>query len=88
MSNFSIADACAISSALPFATPSATSNKTTSAKFLIAMRCANVPPICPAPIKVIFFFIVSPFYFIVGITNSGSALNPEGHLEVIVFNLV
>ena len=27
-------------------------------------------------------------YFIIGITNSGSDLKPEGHFEVIVFNLV
>ena len=75
----------AISKALPFAIPSATSKRTMSPNSFKAIKCANVPPICPAPIKVIFFF---HFYFIVGIMNSGSDLTPEGHLEVIVFNLV
>ena len=50
-------DDCAISSALPLAMPTATSNKTTSANSLSAIRCAKVPPICPAPIRVIFFLI-------------------------------
>ena len=60
-------------------------NKQTAFK---SIKCANVPPICPAPIKVIFFLISPFYYFKVGITNSGSDLTPEGHLEVIVFNLV
>ena len=34
------------------AIPSATSNRTTLAKPLIAIKCARVPPIWPAPIKV------------------------------------
>ena len=34
----------------------------------------------------IFFFM--SYYFIVGITNSGSDLIPEGHLDVNVFSLV
>ena len=73
---------------LPFAIPAATSNNTTSPNSFRAIKCANVPPICPAPIKVIFFLNVYPFYFIVGIVNSGLDLNPEGHLEVIVLSLV
>ena len=56
-------DDCAISRALPFAIPTATSNNTTSPNSLRAIKCANVPPICPAPIKVIFFLSFSPFLF-------------------------
>ena len=51
----STGDDWAISKALPLATPAATSNKTTLPNSFKAIRCANVPPICPAPIKVIFF---------------------------------
>ena len=61
----------------------------TSTNSFKAIKCAKVPPIWPAPTKVIFFFNSSPFfYFIVGIVNSGSDLNPDGHLEVIVLSLV
>ena len=78
----------AISSAFPFANPLATSNNTTSStNSLVPIKCANVPPICPAPIKdiLVIFFL----YFIVGITNSALLFRiPEGHLEVIVFNFV
>ena len=64
----------------------ATSNKTTSfTNSLIPIKWAKVPPIWPAPIKDILLIV---FYFIVGITNSALDLIPEGHLEVIVFNLV
>ena len=48
---------CAISRALPLAIPLATSNKTTSStNSFVPIKCASVPPICPAPIKEIFFF--------------------------------
>jgi len=77
-----------MSKAFPLAIPAETSNKTTSAKSFKAIRCAKVPPICPAPISVIFFFHLFLYHFIVGITNSGSDLKPEGHLDVIVFNFV
>ena len=43
----------AISNALPFGIPSAISNKITSPSSFIDARCANVPPICPAPIRAI-----------------------------------
>ena len=76
-----------MSSALPLAKPAAISNNTTSANSFNAIRWANVPPICPAPINVIFFSFHFP-YFMVGITNSGSDLSPDGHLDVIVFNFV
>ena len=36
---------CAMSKALPFANPSATSKRTTSPSSFIAIKCANVPPI-------------------------------------------
>ena len=75
-----------ISKDFPYANPSAISKSTTLPSSLILIRCANVPPICPAPINVIFFFINN--YFITGITNSGSDLKPDGHFEVIVFNFV
>ena len=42
-----------ISNALPFGIPSAISNKITSPSSFIDARCANVPPICPAPIRAI-----------------------------------
>ena len=65
--------------------PLATSNKTTSSTSSFKpIKCANVPPIWPAPINDIFFTI----YFIVGIINSGFDLMPDGHLEVIVLSLV
>ena len=48
---------CAISKAFPFATPSATSKRTTSASSFVLIRCANVPPIWPAPINEIFFLM-------------------------------
>ena len=86
ISNLLTGDDWAISNAFPFAIPSATSKRTISPNSFKAIRCAKVPPICPAPIKEIFFSF--KFYFIVGITNSGSDLKPEGHLDVIVFSLV
>ena len=33
-----------------------------SVRFFNAIKCANVPPICPAPIRVIFFLIVYLFH--------------------------
>ena len=45
--------------AFPLAIPAATSNKTTSeTNSFRPIRCARVPPICPAPIKEIFFPII------------------------------
>ena len=79
-------DDCAISKALPFASPSATSKRTISPNSFKAIRWARVPPICPAPIKEIFFFHY--YYFIVGIVNSGSDLIPDGHLDVTVLSFV
>ena len=81
-------DDCAISRAFPLAMPAATSNNTTLANPFSAIKWAKVPPICPAPIKVIFFIKLLYCYFIVGITNSGSDLRPEGHLDVTVFSFV
>ena len=45
----------AISNALPLAIPLATSNNTTSSTSSFnPIKCAKVPPICPAPINDIF----------------------------------
>ena len=52
----------------------------------VPIKCANVPPICPAPIKDI--LVIFSSYFIVGITNSAFERIPEGHLDVTVFNFV
>ena len=81
-------DDCAMSKAFPFAMPLATSNKTTSStNSFVPIKCARVPPIWPAPIRdiLLIFFLC---YFIVGITNSAFDRIPDGHLDVIVFNLV
>jgi malate dehydrogenase len=43
--------------AFPFAIPETTSNKTISASSFNPIKWASVPPICPAPIRDIFFLI-------------------------------
>ena len=49
-------DDCAISRAFPLAMPLATSKRTTSStSSFTPIKWAKVPPICPAPIKLIFF---------------------------------
>ena len=46
-----------MSKAFPLAIPLATSKRTTSfATSFVPSKWASVPPICPAPIKEIFFF--------------------------------
>ena len=57
--NFSTERMCIISSALPCGRPSATSTKTTSARFLLAMICAAGAPTLPAPTMVTLLTIPS-----------------------------
>ena len=58
-SNPSIGEDSTRSSALPWGTPSTTSNSTTSPSALSPIRCASVPPIWPAPINAILFRAMS-----------------------------
>ena len=53
-----------VASGIAIAIPLATSNKiTSSTNSFVPIKCASVPPICPAPIKEIFFFMIELIFY-------------------------
>lgn len=83
----SIGDDSVMSSALPCGIPSLTSSKITSPSSLSAIIWARVPPMFPAPIKDIFFFVLSfstPLYLLLWLYYLPKGISCQTYENLVV----